>query len=138
MVSSLAPSQASSSRQSRSNAASSPTAARFCQMSRPGVQSAASSLQGATVRELDLLARDELDQDGPAVLVHLSGALEGGSDLRRLLDPLGITAHRPAHVGVVTADVARAVAIVRDDERVTLDGHGGVVEHDGGDRDAAA
>src|SRR5262245_52079308 len=89
-------------------------------------------LKRASVRELDLLARDELEKHGPPAVVHLPGALESRNDLGRLLDPLGVAAHGPAHVGVMATDVARAIAVVRHDERVAFDRHGGVVEHDGG------
>src|SRR5262245_43080854 len=76
-------------------------------------------LEGSPVRELDLLAGDELEEDGLTVLVHLARPLEGGDDLGRFLHPLGVTAHGPAHVRVVPPDVARAVAVVRHHEGVT-------------------
>ena len=48
-------------------------------------------LKRAAVGELDLLASDELQQDGAAVGVHLAGALERGDDLGGLLDALGVS-----------------------------------------------
>src|SRR5262245_65848522 len=73
----------------------------------------------------------------PSALI-LRAPLERRDDLRRLLDALGVTAHGAAEVGVVAADVAGPVAVVRDDQRMALDRHRGVVEHDRGDGDAAA
>src|SRR5437879_11360003 len=92
----------------------------------------------APVRERDFLAGDEFEQHGRPFRVHLPGALDRRGNLCGLLDALGITAHRAAHVRVAPADVPRAIAVVRDDQRVPLDRHRGVVQDDGGDGDAAA
>src|SRR5260370_21285469 len=92
----------------------------------------------APVRERDLLAGDEFDQHGFPFRVHLPGALDGRGDLCGLLHALGLTAHPAAHVRVAPAGVPRAVAGMRDDQRVSLDRHRGVVQYDGGEWDAAA
>src|SRR5437763_445047 len=47
-------------------------------------------------------------------------------------------AHGPAQIRVAAADVTGAVLVVRDDEVRNLDGHGGVVQHDGENGDPAA
>src|SRR5262245_44090394 len=51
--------------------------------------------ESPAVRELDLLARDELEQHRVAVEVRFAGALERRHDLRRLLHALRPPAHGP-------------------------------------------
>src|SRR6266850_6772617 len=75
----------------------------------------------APVRERDFFAGDEFEQHGRPFRVHLPGALDRRGDLCGLLDALRITAHRAAHVRVTPADVPRAVAVMRDDQRVPLE-----------------
>src|SRR5262249_61462163 len=76
-----------------------------------------SGLEPAPVGEGDLLAGDELEQDGLSVGVQLPSSLQGGNDVGGLLDALGLAAHRAAHFGGASPAVPPAVAGGRNDER---------------------
>src|SRR2546421_1896578 len=94
--------------------------------------------QRAAMREACLLAGDELEQRRLPALGGLARAGEGVGDILGPLDPLAPAAHGAPQIRVASADITRAVLIVRDDEVRDLDGHGRVVEHDGENGDPAA
>src|SRR2546422_971298 len=70
------------------------------------------TLQRAPVGEGDLFAGDELEEHGLPARVRLPGALQGGDDVARLLDPLRLAAHRATHLGVVPTDIPGPIAVV--------------------------
>src|SRR5438105_3009778 len=106
---------------------------------RPGEPGArASLLQRTPVGEGNFLASNELQQHGLALVVRLTGALNGRNDFCRLFDALSLATHGPPQIGVMPADVTGAVALVRDHQGVPLNSHGRVVEDHGGDANTAA
>src|SRR5580704_14556200 len=93
--------------------------------------------RAAAVREALLLAGDELEQGGAAVFGLAAGAQDRVADLRRVFDPLAPPAEIAGDVGVIAAEVARPVPLVRQRHRMGLDRHRRIVQYDRQDRDAA-
>src|SRR6266849_591416 len=91
----------------------------------------------ATMREGGLGAGDEFEQTGLAVFVLPAGAQDRVADLPGIVDPLAPAAEILADIGVVAAEVAGAMLLMRGPHRVRLDRHRRIVEDDRRDRDAA-
>src|SRR6185369_1643749 len=89
-------------------------------------------------REVFGLLGDELQQRRHALARLGDRAADGGDDVVRLGDPLAVAAQRLGEVGVVAADVGRAVLLRGGLHDLQLDGHREVVREHGQDRDALA
>src|SRR5947208_13426809 len=82
------------------------------------------ALRGAAaVREFGLGAGDEFQEAGAALFVLPAGAEDRVADLGRVVDPLAPAAEVAADIGVVAAEVAGAVLLVRGPHRARLDRH---------------
>src|SRR5256885_9929046 len=58
-------------------------------------------LQPTPVGVVRFIAGDELQQDGAPLVVHPSGALDGGDDFVWLFDPFRVSAQGAAQLGIV-------------------------------------
>ena len=60
-------------------------------------------LHPTSVGVVRFIAGDELQQHGASLVVHPSGALDGGDDLAWLVDPFRVSAQGAAQLGIVRA-----------------------------------
>src|SRR2546422_8278835 len=60
-------------------------------------------LQPTPVGVVRFIAGDELQQDGASLVIHPSGALDGGDDLGGLFDPFRVSAQGASQLGIVRA-----------------------------------
>ena len=89
--------------------------------------------------ELDFLVGDELQQNSLAFFLgDLASPGEGGGNLVRVFDALGVAAHRLTKVGVVATLIAGAVELVGVSHLPGLNSHGRVVQNNGDDGYTAA
>ena len=77
----------------------------------------------------NLLGSDELQQNWPAILVHLPRPLESRADLFGVFNPLGVTAHSQSHVGIVATQIAAVIKLVGGFHGVSFYRHRRVVQN---------
>src|SRR5207253_9378101 len=83
--------------------------------------SCARSRGAAAMREGGLLAGDEFEERRPAALIDPPRAQDRAGDLARLRHPLAPATEILRQIGVVAAEIARPVLLVRQRHRMRLD-----------------
>src|SRR5438477_4064235 len=88
--------------------------------------------------DVDRLLGDEFEEGRGAFASLLDAAADRRDDLLGLGDALAIAAERAGEIGVITADVGRAIFLGRDRHDLQLDRHREIVKEDRQDREALA
>src|SRR5713226_4973822 len=93
------------------------------------------ALRSREARDVGCLLGDEFEEHRSAFAGLGDAALDRRDDLPGIGDALAIAAQRLGEIGVMAADVGRAVFLGRDRHHLQLDRHREIVEEDREDRD---